>query len=175
MLKNLMSKTSSLRLKTLALAFSSLIAMAPLISPASLAQNIGRSGLPVYVSSDHFEGTEKQGHWRGNVRIVQGKSILVADEIIGALDTGGGIEKITAIGHVRYSDGEQAISGNRGIYDEKARTLTMTENVIVTQGRNVFTAGNAIYWVDTGRVMFSPAEGERVRGVFYTDQVATIN
>lgn len=134
-----------------------------LVAPAS-AQRIGAGNDPIYVSSDAFEGTESQGVWTGNVRIVQGKAILVADRVVGDLDGNGGIDVITATGSVRYSDGEQAIGGTTGVYQEKARTLTISGNVIVTQGKNVFTANKVIYWLDTGRVEFTPLEGDRIRG-----------
>lgn len=152
-----------------------LLAFTVLGTQSAHAQNIGSSKLPVYISSDRFDGTEEQGRWRGNVRIVQGEAILVADEVVGELDGDGRIAVITALDNVRYSDGKNAISGNKGIYQEKARTLTMTGNVIVTQGRNVFTAGSATYWIDTGKVIFTPIEGERVRGIFYTDDAPAIN
>lgn len=144
--------------------------IAPLAALSSAsAQNIGEGDLPIYISSDVFEGTEKIITWTGNVRIVQGKAILVADKVVGLLDDNGDITQITATQNVKYSDGEQAISGDKGVYKEKERTLTMTENVIVTQGRNVFTAGSAVYWLDSGKVRFNPVPGERVRGIFYRD------
>ena len=103
-----------------------LLAFTVLGTQSAHAQNIGSSKLPVYISSDRFDGTEEQGRWRGNVRIVQGEAILVADEVVGELDGDGRIAVITALDNVRYSDGKNAISGNKGIYQEKARTLTMT-------------------------------------------------
>lgn len=142
------------------------ISSTALVSPAT-AQRIGTGNDPIYVSSDTFEGTEEQGIWTGNVHIVQGKAILVSDKVVGDLDDNGEIDIITATGSVRYSDGEQAIGGSTGVYNEKARTLTISGNVILTQGKNVFTADRVIYWLDTGRVQFIPREGERIRGRIY--------
>jgi len=136
---------------------------------AQSAPAIGNSDEPVYASSEFSEVTENSFVWEGNVRIIQGKAILRADRIVGTLTDSGDINEITAHDNVRYSDGEQAISGDLGIYSEGQRTLTITGDVIVTQGKNVFTAGKAIYWLDSGRVRFTPKTGQRVRGIFYTD------
>ncbi len=149
------------------LIIASSVGLLALSTPTAHAQRIGTGDEPIYISSDTFEGTEQRGIWSGNVRIVQGKAILVAERVVGDLDSNGGITVVTGTGNVRYSDGEQAISGTKGVYNEKARTLTINGDVIVTQGRNVFTANQAVYWIDTGRVIFTPRQGERVRGIFY--------
>ena len=70
---------------------------------------------------------------------------------------------------MRYSNGAEAITGRRGVYDDVARTITMTEDVLVTQGRQVMSAGKVVYWIDSGQVRFYPEEGRRIRGIFYTD------
>lgn len=130
---------------------------------------IGTSDAPTYISSERWELTEKRSQWDGNVRIAQGKAILTANTLVGSLDDAGEVVEAIATGAVRYSNGEQAIAGKRGVYSRASRTITITDEVIVTQGKNVFTAGKATYWIDTGKVVFAPAAGKRVRGIFYTD------
>ncbi len=139
------------------------------------AQRIGVGNEDVFISSEAFEGVNNRGTWTGNVRIIQGKAILVADKVTGDIDENGDIKSITATGNVRYSDGEQAITGKKGVYNDKARTMTITDDVVVTQGENVFTAGKATYWLDTGKFVFTPEAGKRVRGIFYTSSDVSLN
>lgn len=134
--------------------------------PAS-AQLAADSDEPIDITGDIAEFHENLAIWRGNVRVIQGESILTTDRIEADLSKDGDLTKIRAIGSVRYSNGNEAITGERALFDNIKRTITITENVILTQGKQVMSAGALIYWVDSGMVKFQPAPGKRVRGIFY--------
>ena len=159
---------------TFRLWISTFVFLAAFAAPAT-AQRIGTGDAPIYISSEWAEATETRFVWEENVRIVQGTAILTADRVVGNLTGSGDISQIVATGKVRYSDGTQAISGDVGTYVEAARTLTIEGDVIVTQGKNVFTAGEAIYWIDTGKVRFRPEKGKRVRGLINPDSELRLN
>jgi len=133
------------------------------------AQLAPSSDEPVDITSDGLEFLENQAVWTGNVRVVQGETILTAQRIEAVLSAEGDFETIKAIGAVRYSNGQEAITGDHGLYDDSARTITIFENVIVTQGKQVMAAGRVIYWIDTGKIKFMPEPGKRIRGIFYTN------
>ena len=137
------------------------------LSPAT-AQLTADSNEPIDITGDSAEFQDNVAVWTGNVRIVQGESILTADRLEANLSDEGEFQSITALGSVRYSNGSEAITGERADYDETSRSITISENVIVTQGKQVMSAGAVTYWIDSGRVKFAPAPGKRVRGIFYT-------
>ncbi|MFQ5563337.1 MAG: LptA/OstA family protein [Parvularculaceae bacterium] len=140
------------------------------VAPAN-AQLTPSSDEPVDITGETAELQDNVATWSGDVRVVQGEAILTTSRLIAELDDEGDFKTIRAEGAVRYSNGDEAITGERAVYDAASRTITITENVIVTQGRQVMAAGKVIYWVDTGRVRFAPAPGGRIRGVFYTKSV----
>ncbi|NOX93569.1 MAG: hypothetical protein GXP04_00305 [Alphaproteobacteria bacterium] len=142
-----------------------IMGLAPLTANAQLAAD---SDEPIDITGDTAEFHENLAIWSGNVRVVQGVSILTTDRIEADLSEEGDLTKIRAIGSVRYSNGNEAITGERALFDNIARTITITENVILTQGKQVMSAGAVTYWVDTGKVKFHPAPGKRVRGIFYS-------
>lgn len=137
------------------------------LAPAA-AQLIPESDEPVDITSDSAEFQDNNTIWTGNVRVVQGEAILTADRIEATLSEDGELKSFKAFGAVRYSNGEEAISGERAVYEDAERAITVSENVIVTQGRQVMSAGAVTYWVDTGKVKFLPEPGKRIRGIFYT-------
>lgn len=118
----------------LLIVITSFCAAATMINSTAFAQRIGVGDEPIYVSSEWAEASENQFIWEQNVRIIQGKAILTADRIVGTLTGKGEISEIVATGKVRYSDGTQAITGKTGTYNEKERSLTISGEVIVTQG-----------------------------------------
>jgi len=132
---------------------------------AQLAPEV--SDAPIDITGDRLEVVDDVATWVGNVRAVQGESILTAEKLVADLDEDGAFRKIRAVGTVRYSNGKDAISGKVGVYDAEKRTITISEEVVVTQGEQVMTGGKLIYWVDTGRLLFTAPSGRRIRGIFY--------
>ncbi len=132
------------------------------------AQLIASSDEPIDITGDAAEFKDDIAVWTGNVRVVQGEAILTADRLEAKLNDQRQFQSIVALGSVRYSNGQEAITGERADYDDAARTITISENVIVTQGKQVMSAGAVTYWIDTGRIKFAPEPGKRIRGIFYT-------
>jgi len=145
-----------------------LTAFLTITSGAASAQLAATSDEPVDITGDAAEFQEGRAVWTGHVRVVQGEAILTTERLEAELSDEGDFQTITAIGAVRYSNGKQAITGERAIFDDAARTITIFDHVIVTQGKQVMSAGKVTYWVDTGKVKFAPDAGKRIRGIFYT-------
>ncbi|GJL91081.1 LptA/OstA family protein [Hyphococcus sp.] len=128
----------------------------------------GDSKEPIDITGDTAEFQDNNAVWTGNVRVVQGETILTSERLEAVITDEGDFETITAIGSVRYSNGKEAITGERAVFNDAARTIVITDNVIVTQGKQVMSAGKITYWVDTGKVFFTPEAGKRIRGLFFT-------
>jgi lipopolysaccharide export system protein LptA len=125
------------------------------------------SDAPIDITGDRLEVENDVATFLGNVRAVQGPAILTAERLVADLDDKGSFTKIRAQGTVRYSNGKEAITGARALFDDVARTITISENVVVTQGEQVMTGGELVYWVDTGKILFTAPSGKRIRGIFY--------
>lgn len=149
-------------------AFIILLASAPLAT--ANAQLVPESDEPIDITSEGAEFQDNQVTWTGNVRVVQGEAILTAERIEATITEEDEVKSIKAFGAVRYSNGKEAITGERAIFEDESRTITITENVIVTQGKQVMSAGSVTYWVDTGKVKFNPEPGKRIRGIFYPSE-----
>jgi lipopolysaccharide export system protein LptA len=149
-----------------------ILALTALLGQPAAAQLIaaGDSKEPIDITGDTAEFQDKEAVWTGNVRVVQGETILTTERLEATLSDEGDIETITAIGAVRYSNGKEAITGERAVFNDGARTIVITENVIVTQGKQIMSAGKITYWIDTGKVLFTPEAGKRIRGLFFTGE-----
>ena len=152
-------------MKTKRLIAACAVSLTPTIAAA---QFIASSDEPIDITSEEAEFQDNLAVWNGNVRVVQGEAILTAERIEATLSDNSEFETVTALGTVRYSNGSEAITGERAFFDNRERTITISENVIVTQGQQVMSAGAVTYWIDTGKVKFTPEPGKRIRGIFYT-------
>ncbi len=135
------------------------------VAAAQLAPEV--SDAPIDITGDRLEVVDDVATWIGNVRAVQGEAILTAERLVADLDDAGAFKRIRAAGTVRYANGKEAITGEVGVYDAETRTITISEDVVVTQDEQVMTGGELVYWIDTGRLLFTAPSGRRIRGIFY--------
>ncbi len=64
------------------------------------------------------------------------------------------IRRIEARGSVTVVTKDQNASGDVGVYDLKAKTITLTGNVVVTQGKNVLHGDRVVVETTTGNAHF---------------------
>jgi lipopolysaccharide export system protein LptA len=64
------------------------------------------------------------------------------------------IRRIEARGNVTVVTKDQNASGDVGVYDLKAKTITLTGNVVVTQGKNVLHGDRVVVDTTTGNAHF---------------------
>ena len=141
---------------------------------ATAAAQIGNSSLPLDIEAETFEVFDAERHivWLGNVHVVQGESSLQADRMDvyytgeGAGGGWGDIDRIVATDNVFYITPAQRARGDRGVYQLSEEIITLTGDVVITQGENVITTNRFVNNLATGNSNFGEAgTGERVRMV----------
>ncbi|HLK24051.1 MAG TPA: LptA/OstA family protein [Caulobacteraceae bacterium] len=164
------------------------IAAAPGAALAQLAQG---SNAPIDVSADQLVA---QNHacvatWKGSVEALQGTARLRADTLsiyerpggdAGQAQGSGPIQgkcgsspqKLTADGSVYYATPQQVVKGDHAVYLADSKTITVTGDVVITQGKNVVVGDRLVIDTVTGQAtMESNAKGRgapgRVRAVVY--------
>jgi lipopolysaccharide export system protein LptA len=85
---------------------------------------------------------------------------------------GGGkqqIKRMEAKGDVIITQKDQTASGENGVFDVKANTLTLTGNVVVTQGQNVLNGEKMVVNLTTGVTRVESGKAP-VRGLVFPNQ-----
>jgi lipopolysaccharide export system protein LptA len=148
---------------------------------------------PVKIESDALEVRDKQRQatFMGNVKLVQGETILQCKNLVifyedtsapaaapkkGApataqkqgVGTGSGqqIKRAEAKGDVRVTQKDQTATGDNGVFDVKTNSVTLTGNVVVTQGTNVLRGDRMVVNLDTGVARVESDKTKRVEGLF---------
>jgi lipopolysaccharide export system protein LptA len=133
---------------------------------------------PIDVSSDDFEifDAENRAVYTGDVNVTRGNTRLRADRIdiffvrnaTGGFDS---FERFEAVGDVFYVTPNEIARGDRGIYDLVNGRITLTGDVVLTQGCNVSTGEQLVADLDGGSARLTsgtgPTQNERVRSVFF--------
>ncbi len=76
------------------------------------------------------------------------------------------IKRLEAHGNVVVIQKDQTATGELGIFDMKTNTVTMTNNVVMTQGQNVLRGGKLIVDLTTGVSRVETGASGRVQGLF---------
>ena len=133
----------------------------------------GEGATDVSARDAEYIDAEGLARLRGDVNVIRGDTRLRADAAdVYFEQTGEGrqIVRIEAEGDVFYVTPEETVRGDRGVYEVATDTVTMTGDVVLTQGCNVSTGRRLVTNLETGRSqIFGSAEGEsggRVRALF---------
>ena len=145
---------------------------------------------PVHIEAATLEvrDKDKEATFSGDVRVKQGdtgmrcKSLVVFYEQDGetadqsktlqAATPGPGgeqrIKRLEARGGVVVTQKDQTATGDLGIFDMKTNTVTLTGNVVMTQGQNVLRGEHLVVDLTSGisRVESNKGSQGRVQGLF---------
>ena len=125
---------------------------------------------PVHINSDtmEFDYKTKVLTYRGAVTVTQADMILHSDVLTVSLDP----EKpqrprtVVAEGSVQIDKGQRRATGGRAVFDDAARTVTLSDQAKLKDGQNEVAGEKVVVYLDEER---SVVEGgrERVRAVLY--------
>lgn len=167
------------------------LVVAGLASSTGRAQLAPSSNAPVDVTADQLDVESAQclASWKGNAEALQGTSRLRADtlNIYNKVEAGKGgaategpksdcgpLDRFEADGSVYYVTPNQVVKGDHALYLADAKTITVTGDVVATQGKNVIVGQKLVINTATGEAtMQSDAKGRgqpgRPRAVIYTN------
>jgi lipopolysaccharide export system protein LptA len=90
---------------------------------------------------------------------IAGRQVASANSTAGAVPDAQNIRRIEARGSVTVVSKDQTASGDLGVYDVLAKTITLTGNVVVTQGPNVIHGERVVVDTVTGNAHVEAAPG----------------
>lgn len=137
---------------------------------------------PVQIEAASLEVRDKDkvATFSGNVIVTQGDTTMRCKSLLVYYDTdskssggmkaaqpgpGGSssIKKLEALGGVHVTQKDQTATGDKGLFDMKTNSITLSGNVLITQGQNILRGERLVVDMGTGAAR---VEGGRVSGVF---------
>ena len=161
-----------------------MIAATPALAaaPASPLLSKHDSNAPINISADKFvaDSNAKTGTWTGNVVVIQSDVRMRANSVrLNVTGKDNKPDKIFADGNVVVdSPNSGTVTGDDGVYDVVAHTVTMTgKQVVLTKDKDVMRGTQLTVNLDTGKATLgagkvpgspnAPAQtGGRVQGIF---------
>ena len=180
-------------LKTLAAALALGLAFAapayaekPAKDTSSAFGNIGGGGKePIKIDADRLDVFDKENKaiFAGNVVAVQGESTIRCttmtvyykrgkdkaeggDEPAPKNPAENGIKKVECAGPVTVTQKDQVATGDNAVFDQDAKRIVLTGNVVLSQCQNVTRGQRLVYDMASGRANMDPVAGGRVSAMF---------
>ncbi|MFC6391309.1 LptA/OstA family protein [Methylorubrum zatmanii] len=83
---------------------------------------------------------------------------------------GSGIRKVECAGPVTVAQKDQIATGDNAVFDQVAKRIVLTGNVVLSQCQNVTRGSRLVYDMTTGRANMDPVAGGRVSAMFVPGQ-----
>ncbi len=163
---------------------ASAMAQGPRAEPGGLVPGAQNKDQPIQIDAKSLEVRDRQktATFSGDVRVVQGdttmrcKTLVVfygeevgigGDKPVVRAKTSSGstppnaqsIRRIEAHGDVTVTSKDQNASGDLGVYDLHDKTITLSGNVVVSQGKNVIHGERVVVDTVTGNARVESAPG----------------
>ncbi len=129
---------------------------------------------PIYISSDWMEVDQKQNtiKYKGRVVAVQADMTMRSETLTAYYDVElKQMKQIVAEGKVNVTQGARVATGDKAVFDDKAKTVTLTGSPVMRQGNNQVSGSKVVYYVEQDKAV---AEGDgkiRVQATIFPDEL----
>ncbi len=149
-------------------------------APAKEETKKGASGFeinkkdPIYITADWMEVDQNKNTitYKGRVVTIQADMTMRSEALIAYYDPETKqMRQIVAEGKVNATQGNRVATGEKAVFDDKSKTVTLTGNPVMRQGNSQVTGTKVVYYMDQDRAI---AEGDgkvRVQATIFPEEL----
>jgi lipopolysaccharide export system protein LptA len=129
---------------------------------------------PIYITSDWMEVDQIKNTitYKGRVVTVQADMTMRSETLIAYYDAGmKQMNQIVLEGKVNAVQGNRMATGEKAVFDDKSKTVTLTGNPVMRQGNSQVTGTKVVYFTEQDRAV---AEGDgkvRVQATIFPEDL----
>ena len=129
---------------------------------------------PIYITADWMEVDQIKNTvtYKGRVVTIQGEMTIRSETLTADYNPDmKQLKQIVAEGKVNATQGDRVATGDKLIFDDQAKTVTLTGNPMMRQGNNQISGSRVIYFVEQDRAV---AEGDgkvRVQATIFPEEL----
>lgn len=129
---------------------------------------------PIYITADWMEVDQAKSTivYKGRVVAVQSDMTMRSDVLTAYYDPEmKQMKQIVLDGKVNASQGTRVATGDRAVFDDKAKTVTLTGNPVMRQGNNQVSGAKVVYFIEQDRSMVEGDGKTRVSAVIFPEEL----
>ena len=129
---------------------------------------------PIYITADWMEVDQKKSSitYKGRVVAIQNDMTMRSETLTAYYDTEmKRMKQIVAEGKVNAVQGNRVASGDKAIFDDQAKTVTLTGSPVMRQGNSQVKGAKIVYFVEQDK---ATAEGDgkaRVEATVFPEEL----
>jgi lipopolysaccharide export system protein LptA len=129
---------------------------------------------PIFITADWMEVDQKQNTitYKGRVVTVQAEMTMRSETLTAYFDPQmKQMKEIVAQGKVNATQGNRMATGEKAVFDDKAKTVTLTGSPVMRQGNNQVSGVKVVYFIEQDKAI---AEGDgkiRVQATIFPEEL----
>jgi lipopolysaccharide export system protein LptA len=129
---------------------------------------------PIYITADWMEVDQKKNTiaYKGRVVAIQNDMTMRSETLTAYYDPEmKQMKQIVAEGKVNAMQGNRVATGDKAVFDDKAKTVTLTGNPVMRQGNSQVSGVKVVYYVEQDK---ATAEGDgkvRVQATIFPEEL----
>jgi len=131
---------------------------------------------PIYITADWMEVDQVKSSivYKGRVVAVQADMTMRSDVLTAYYDPEmKQMKQIILDGKVNATQGNRVATGDRAVFDDKAKTVTLTGNPVMRQGNNQVSGAKVVYFLEQDRAMVESDGKTRVSATIFPEELKT--
>ena len=129
---------------------------------------------PIYITADWMEVDQVKSTiiYKGRVVAVQSDMTMRSDLLTAYYDPEmKQMKQIVLDGKVNATQGTRVATGDRAVFDDKAKTVTLTGNPVMRQGNNQVSGAKVVYFIEQDRAMVESDGKTRVSATIFPEEL----
>ena len=129
---------------------------------------------PIYITADWMEVDQKQNTitYKGRVVTIQNEMTMRSENLVAYYDPEmKQMKQIVAEGKVNATQGNRVATGDKAVFDNQTKTVTLTGSPVMRQGNSQVSGVKVVYFIDKDKAI---AEGDgkvRVQATIFPDEL----
>ena len=129
---------------------------------------------PIYITADWMEVDQKKSTitYKGRVVTVQADMTMRSETLVAYYDPEmKQMKQIIAEGKVNATQGNRVATGDKAVFDDRTKTVTLTGNPVMRQGNSQVSGTRVIYYMDQDRAIAESDGKVRVKATIFPEEL----
>jgi lipopolysaccharide export system protein LptA len=129
---------------------------------------------PIFITADWMEVDQKQNTitYKGRVVTVQAEMTMRSETLTAYIDPETKqMKQIVAEGKVNATQGNRVATGHKAVFDDQAKTVTLTGGPVMRQGNSQVSGVKIVYFVEQDKSIVEGDDKIRVQATIFPEEL----
>ena len=129
---------------------------------------------PIYITADWMEVDQKQNTitYKGRVVTIQNDMTMRSETLTAYYDPEmKQMKQIVAEGKVNATQGNRVATGDKAVFDDQAKTVTLTGSPVMRQGNSQVSGVKVVYFIEKDKAIAEGDNKVRVQATIFPDEL----